>query len=60
MSIRSERKELIRNLEEGKNTGKYLFFTKEDILTLPCFQNKQLIAIKAPKASFIEVPDPDE
>lgn len=56
----SERKELIRNLEEGENTGKYLFFTKEDILTLPCFQNKQLITIKAPKASFIEVPDPDE
>ncbi|CAK8569118.1 unnamed protein product [Lathyrus sativus] len=56
----SERKELLRNLEEGENTGKYLFFTKEDILTLPCFQNKQLIAIKAPKASFIEVPDPDE
>ncbi|CAJ2642957.1 transcription factor E2FC-like isoform X2 [Trifolium pratense] len=56
----SERKELIRNLEEGKNTGKYLFLTKEDILTLPCFQNKELIAIKAPKASFIEVPDPDE
>ncbi|WJX36027.1 hypothetical protein P8452_23947 [Trifolium repens] len=56
----SERKELIRKLEEGKNTGKYLFFTEEDILTLPCFQNKQLIAIKAPKASFIEVPDPDE
>ncbi|GAU24985.1 hypothetical protein TSUD_312200 [Trifolium subterraneum] len=56
----SERKELIRNLEEGKNTGKYLFVSKEDILTLPGFQNKQLIAIKAPKASFIEVPDPDE
>ncbi|XP_058780792.1 transcription factor E2FC-like [Vicia villosa] len=56
----SERKELLRNLEEGENTGKYLFLTKEDILTLPCFQNKQLIAVKAPKASFIEVPDPDE
>ncbi|XP_012571399.1 transcription factor E2FC isoform X2 [Cicer arietinum] len=56
----SKKKELIQNLEKGENSQKYLFFTKEDILTLPCFQNKQLIAIKAPKASFIEVPDPDE
>ncbi|KAL5172592.1 Transcription factor E2FB [Glycine soja] len=30
------------------------------ILSLPCFQNQEIIAIKAPKASCIEVPDPDE
>ncbi|PON70744.1 tRNA (adenine(58)-N(1))-methyltransferase non-catalytic subunit TRM [Parasponia andersonii] len=51
---------LLRNLEEDENSKKYLFFTEEDILTLPCFQNQTLIVIKAPKASSIEVPDPDE
>ncbi|KAG5108129.1 hypothetical protein JHK84_045036 [Glycine max] len=39
---------------------RYLFLIKEDILSLPCFQNQEIIAIKAPKASCIEVPDPDE
>ncbi|KAE9609437.1 putative transcription factor E2F-DP family [Lupinus albus] len=52
--------ELLRNLQERKNSQKYLFVTKEDILSLPCFQDQDLIAIKAPQASFIEVPDPDE
>ncbi|KAI4316924.1 hypothetical protein L6164_024851 [Bauhinia variegata] len=57
-SIR-KKQELLRTLE-GKNYQKYLFLTEEDILSLPCFQNQTLIAIKAPQASFIEVPDPDE
>ncbi|KAF4358342.1 hypothetical protein CsatB_008843 [Cannabis sativa] len=47
-------------LERDENCQKYLFFTEEDILTLPCFENQTLIAINAPKASYIEVPDPDE
>ncbi|XP_062098297.1 uncharacterized protein LOC133804148 isoform X2 [Humulus lupulus] len=47
-------------LEGDENCQKYLFFTEEDILTLPCFENQTLIAINAPKASYIEVPDPDE
>ncbi|XP_057435055.1 transcription factor E2FC-like isoform X2 [Lotus japonicus] len=55
-----KKEELIRNLEEREDSQKYLFVNKEDILTLPCFQNQELIAIKAPKASVIEVPDPDE
>ncbi|KAK7351751.1 hypothetical protein VNO77_11422 [Canavalia gladiata] len=55
-----KKQELLRNLEESENSQKYLFLTKEDILCLPCFQNQEIIAIKAPKASFIEVPDPDE
>ncbi|XP_061373290.1 transcription factor E2FC-like [Gastrolobium bilobum] len=55
-----KKQELLRNLGERENSRKYLFLTKEEILSLPCFQNQQLIAIKAPKASFIEVPDPDE
>ncbi|GKU90087.1 hypothetical protein SLEP1_g4129 [Rubroshorea leprosula] len=54
------RQEQIRNLEEDENDQKYLFLTEEDIMSLPCFQNQTLIAIKAPLASCIEVPDPDE
>nr|KYP64767.1 Transcription factor E2F4 [Cajanus cajan] len=55
-----KKQELLRDLEEKESSQKYLFLTKEDILSLPCFQNQEIIAIKAPKASFIEVPDPDE
>lgn len=55
-----KKQELLRNLEESESSQKYLFFTKEDILSLPGFQNQEIIAIKAPKARFIEVPDPDE
>ncbi|KAJ4702105.1 Transcription factor [Melia azedarach] len=58
-SIR-ERQELLRTLEENENHQKYLFLTEEDISSPPCFQNQTLIAIKAPQASYIEVPDPDE
>ncbi|GLU04567.1 hypothetical protein SLE2022_217050 [Rubroshorea leprosula] len=54
------RQEQIRNLEEDENDQKYLFLTEEDVMSLPCFQNQTLIAIKAPLASCIEVPDPDE
>ncbi|KAF3446770.1 hypothetical protein FNV43_RR11950 [Rhamnella rubrinervis] len=54
-----EKQRLIRAL--GKDDSqKYLFLRVEDILTLPCFQNQTVIAIKAPQASYIEVPDPDE
>ncbi|GAV63601.1 E2F_TDP domain-containing protein, partial [Cephalotus follicularis] len=58
-SIR-EKQELLRTLEEDDNSQKYLFVTQEDIVNLPCFQNQTLLAIKAPQASYIEVPDPDE
>ncbi|KAE9456967.1 hypothetical protein C3L33_11142, partial [Rhododendron williamsianum] len=37
-----------------------LFLTEEDIVSLPCFKNQTLIAIKAPHGSSLEVPDPDE
>ncbi|KAF7817641.1 tRNA (adenine(58)-N(1))-methyltransferase non-catalytic subunit trm6 [Senna tora] len=52
--------ELLRTLEEKENYPKYLFLTEEDVLSLPCFQNQTLIAIKAPPASYVEIPDPDE
>ncbi|KAM3758651.1 hypothetical protein ACB098_01G061100 [Castanea mollissima] len=58
-SIR-QKLELLNALKEGENYQKYLFLTGEDIMSLPCFQNRTLIAIKAPQASNIEVPDPDE
>ncbi|KAM3710811.1 hypothetical protein ACJW31_01G059900 [Castanea mollissima] len=58
-SIR-QKLELLNSLKEGENYQKYLFLTGEDIMSLPCFQNQTLIAIKAPQASNIEVPDPDE
>lgn len=58
-SIR-QKQELLRALEEDENYQKYLFLTQADIVSLPCFQNKTLIAIKAPRGSNIEVPEPDE
>ncbi|XP_038886724.1 transcription factor E2FC-like [Benincasa hispida] len=54
------KQELLRNLEENANHRKNLFITEEDILRIPCFKNQTLIAVKAPQASCIEVPDPDE
>ncbi|KAL5557899.1 hypothetical protein UlMin_034110 [Ulmus minor] len=54
------RQELLSALEESENFQKNLFLTEEDITRIPCLQNKTLIAIKAPPASYIEVPDPDE
>ncbi|XP_047963079.1 transcription factor E2FC-like isoform X4 [Salvia hispanica] len=39
---------------------KNLFLTEEDITSLPNFRNQTVIAIQAPRASFLEVPDPDE
>ncbi|GLT57922.1 hypothetical protein SLA2020_308590 [Shorea laevis] len=55
-----KRQEHIKALEEDENYQKYSFLTEEDIMSLPRFQNQTLIAIKAPQASYIEVPDPDE
>ncbi|XP_068645846.1 transcription factor E2FB-like isoform X2 [Aristolochia californica] len=47
-------------LTEDENYQKWLYVKKEDINNLPCFQNKTLIAIKAPHGTTLEVPDPDE
>ncbi|PIA57255.1 hypothetical protein AQUCO_00600176v1 [Aquilegia coerulea] len=55
-----KQKERLRALDEDKNSRKFIFLTEEDIVSLPCFQNKTLIAIKAPKASSVEVLDPDQ
>ncbi|CAL5332156.1 unnamed protein product [Camellia sinensis] len=58
--IRLEKLELLRTVECNENCQKYLYLTEEDIMSVPCFKNKTLIAIKAPRASTVEVPDPDE
>ncbi|CAB4270713.1 unnamed protein product [Prunus armeniaca] len=55
-----EKLERLRALEEDEKNKKFLFLTEEDILSLRCFQNQTLIAIKAPQASYIEVIDPDD
>ncbi|KAK9266188.1 hypothetical protein L1049_025752 [Liquidambar formosana] len=55
-----EKQELLRALDDDENCRKYLYLTEEDIMSLPCFQNQTLIAVKAPQASYVEVPDPDE
>ncbi|XP_021284607.1 transcription factor E2FC isoform X2 [Herrania umbratica] len=55
-----EKQESLRSLDEDANYQKYLFLTEEDIMSLPCFQNQTVFAIKAPENTYIEVPDPDE
>ncbi|MCD9560425.1 hypothetical protein HAX54_019107 [Datura stramonium] len=55
-----EKLEQIRTLESDVNCQKSLFLTEEDIMSLPHFRDKTVIAIKAPYASSIEVPDPCE
>ncbi|XP_060199817.1 transcription factor E2FC [Lycium barbarum] len=55
-----EKLEQIRTLESDMNCQKSLFLTEEDIMSLPHFRDKTVIAIKAPYASSIEVPDPCE
>ncbi|XP_048331028.2 transcription factor E2FC isoform X2 [Ziziphus jujuba] len=55
-----EKQDLIRALAEDENFKKKLYLTAEDILTLPCFQDETVIAIKAPRTSYIEVPGPDQ
>ncbi|XP_022757156.1 transcription factor E2FC-like [Durio zibethinus] len=55
-----EKQGSLRSLDEDANYQKCLFLTEEDIMSLPCFQNQTVFAIKAPDNTYIEVPDPDE
>ncbi|KAL0438435.1 UNVERIFIED_CONTAM: Transcription factor E2FC [Sesamum latifolium] len=52
--------ESLRELISNQNSQNNLFLTEEDIMSLPRLRNQTVIAIQAPRASFIEVPDPDE
>ncbi|KAF8715534.1 hypothetical protein HU200_027191 [Digitaria exilis] len=49
----------LKALTEDEIRQRWLFLTEDDIKGLPCFQNRTLIAIKAPHGSSVEVPDPD-
>ncbi|KFK26334.1 hypothetical protein AALP_AA8G234300 [Arabis alpina] len=55
-----ESQERLTTLSEDENNKRFLFVTEDDIKNLPCFQNKTLIAVKAPHGTTLEVPDPDE
>ncbi|KAL1199191.1 Transcription factor E2FB [Cardamine amara subsp. amara] len=55
-----ESQERLTSLSEDESNKRFLFVTEDDIKNLPCFQNKTLIAVKAPHGTTLEVPDPDE
>ncbi|KAI0500819.1 hypothetical protein KFK09_019036 [Dendrobium nobile] len=52
--------ENLLSLSEDESNQKWLYLTKEDISSIPCFQNSTLIAVKAPHGTSLEVPNPDE
>ncbi|KZV17383.1 hypothetical protein F511_23066 [Dorcoceras hygrometricum] len=56
----SEMQGRLRNLRKNENSQRWLYFTEEDILSLPCIQKKTLIVIKAPQGTSIQVPRPYE
>ncbi|KAJ8762145.1 hypothetical protein K2173_007297 [Erythroxylum novogranatense] len=55
-----EKEELLKATRADDHNRKYLFLTRQDILSLPSLQTSTLIAIKCPLASYLQVPDPDE
>ncbi|ONK57126.1 uncharacterized protein A4U43_C10F16880 [Asparagus officinalis] len=55
----SEIKARLKRISEDESTQKFLYVIEEDIKSLPCFQNKTLIAIKAPLSTNMQVPYPD-
>ncbi|XP_019156548.1 PREDICTED: transcription factor E2FC-like [Ipomoea nil] len=52
--------EQLRALESDLNCQKNLFLTEDDIMSLPRFRDQTIIAVKAPYASSVKVPDPCE
>ncbi|KAK1262593.1 Transcription factor E2FB [Acorus gramineus] len=55
-----ETQENLSNISSDKNNKKWLYVTEREIKNLPSFQNKMLFALKAPRGTNVEVPDPDE
>eukprot|EP00798_Chlamydomonas_sp_ICE-L_P005978 gene5978-5269_t len=39
--------------------GKYLFVTDQDIMSVPCFSNEHVIAVKAPQDTILQGPEVD-
>ncbi|KAJ0971010.1 hypothetical protein J5N97_018969 [Dioscorea zingiberensis] len=56
----SEIQENLRLLSGDENNQKWLYLSKEDIISIPCFEDAMLIAVKAPHGTCLEVPDPEE
>uniref|UniRef100_A0A0D9W1U3 E2F/DP family winged-helix DNA-binding domain-containing protein n=1 Tax=Leersia perrieri TaxID=77586 RepID=A0A0D9W1U3_9ORYZ len=54
-----EAQEKLNALLVNENTKKLLYVSKEDINAIPRFQRSTLIAINAPRGTYIEVPDPN-
>ncbi|XP_073276788.1 transcription factor E2FC-like isoform X2 [Primulina huaijiensis] len=50
----------LRKLEFDQNCQKNLFVTDQDFASLPLLRDEIVFAVQAPRASFVEVPDPDE
>ncbi|XP_076935411.1 transcription factor E2FC-like [Bidens hawaiensis] len=50
----------LNSMELNKDYQKNLYLTGEDLRNISSFKNQTLIAIRAPRASSIEVPDPDQ
>lgn len=46
-------------LKVNKDTRKWLYLSREDIIKIPRFQGSTLIAIKAPRGTCVEVRDPN-
>ncbi|WOG97780.1 hypothetical protein DCAR_0417121 [Daucus carota subsp. sativus] len=59
-SLDAEIKSLYAEDNRVENLIRYLFVTEKDIMSLPHFKNQTVMVIKAPHASYVEVPDPDE
>ncbi|KAJ4800726.1 Transcription factor E2FB [Rhynchospora pubera] len=53
-------KDNLQELYLDEQNQRWLFLSKEDINSIPNFQDSTLIAIKAPHGTSVEVPDPDE
>ncbi|KAL9238047.1 hypothetical protein vseg_012524 [Gypsophila vaccaria] len=58
-SIR-EKQQLLEALCEDESNKRHLFVSAADIMTLPDFKGKTVFAIKAPRGSYFEVPDPEK
>jgi len=49
----------IRQLMASEEAAEYAYVTHQDIMDLPLFQGKTVIAVRAPTGATLEVPDPD-
>ncbi|KAH9624583.1 hypothetical protein KSS87_004241 [Heliosperma pusillum] len=55
-----EKQQLMESLSGDSSNKKHLFLSASDIMTLPNLKGKTVFAIKAPRGSYFEVPDPEK